>query len=133
MKPTIIVGSAGQDGSILFDRLRGEGRFVVGIDMGAVRCSQPSDLPPVDILDAGSGRTSGRDDFPRGGLLPCRVPPVGRRAGREHARAVREELRRPGFGAGKLPGGDPPKIAADAAVLRIVLPCFRRRRDRAPG
>ncbi len=53
-KRTIIVGSAGQDGRILFDRLSREGRFVVGIDREGVDCTETIDLPPVDILDAAS-------------------------------------------------------------------------------
>ncbi len=52
MKPTIVVGSAGQDGRILFERLRREGRVVVGIGVEGVECTEPIDLPRVDILDA---------------------------------------------------------------------------------
>jgi GDPmannose 4,6-dehydratase len=52
MKRTIVVGSAGQDGRILFERLRREGRFVVGVGLEGVECTEPIDLPRIDILDA---------------------------------------------------------------------------------
>lgn len=54
MKRTIVVGSRGQDGRILFERLCREGRFVVGIGVEGVECTEPIDLPRIDILDAAS-------------------------------------------------------------------------------
>ena len=62
-KRTIIVGSAGQDGRILFDRLSREGRFVVGIDREGVDCTETIDLPPVEYPGRRVGRTADRGDF----------------------------------------------------------------------
>ncbi len=50
MKRAIVVGSSGQDGSILFEKLRDQGHNVVGIDRGEIRCTEPADFRPVDIL-----------------------------------------------------------------------------------
>jgi GDPmannose 4,6-dehydratase len=55
MKRSIIVGCEGQDGRLLWERLRGEGGFVLGIDEGTVQTSgsldlRSADLGPVDIL-----------------------------------------------------------------------------------
>jgi GDPmannose 4,6-dehydratase len=52
MKRTMIVGSGGQDGQLLWDRLRSEGDLVVGLDMGTVQASEPLALGPVDILNS---------------------------------------------------------------------------------
>ena len=54
MKRILIVGSSGQDGQILFERLRREGHWVAGLDVGVVQCTAPADLGPVNILDAGA-------------------------------------------------------------------------------
>ncbi len=51
MKRVIVVGSAGQDGGILFERLRSEGHDAVGIDLGEIRCTGTAGLCPVDILE----------------------------------------------------------------------------------
>lgn len=51
MKRCLVVGHAGQDGRILFDRLRSEGDFVVGIDRAEARRSDGAAAAPVDILD----------------------------------------------------------------------------------
>ena len=50
MKRVIIVGSGGQDGKILFNRLSREEHFVVGVERDALRSTTPIDLKPVDIL-----------------------------------------------------------------------------------
>ena len=42
MKRAVVVGSSGQDGAILFERLRAEGHYVVGLDLGEVRCTEPA-------------------------------------------------------------------------------------------
>jgi len=52
MKRIIIVGSGGQDGQLLWDRLRGDGDFVVGLDLGTVQATEPVAIGPVDILSA---------------------------------------------------------------------------------
>src|SRR5579862_9860049 len=49
MKRAIIVGSKGQDGRILFDRLRGDGCVVLGITRDAVESTQPFGLSKIDI------------------------------------------------------------------------------------
>jgi GDPmannose 4,6-dehydratase len=54
MKRAIIVGSAGQDGRILFDLLRRRGDLVVGIESGGIACTEPIEVPRVNILDAAS-------------------------------------------------------------------------------
>ncbi len=61
MKRAVIVGSSGQDGSILFERLAAEGHYVVGIDRSKIRLSEAAaglDWPAagacerrLDILD----------------------------------------------------------------------------------
>ncbi len=51
MKRCLVVGHAGQDGRILFDRLRSEGHIVVGIDRGEVLSSDGARPALVDILD----------------------------------------------------------------------------------
>jgi GDPmannose 4,6-dehydratase len=45
----LIVGSEGQDGQILFDRLSAEGCVVVGIGRGTARSSNGTSVKPVDI------------------------------------------------------------------------------------
>ncbi len=50
MKRAIVVGSSGQDGEILFERLRAQGHYVVGLDLGGIRCTETADFPPVNIL-----------------------------------------------------------------------------------
>jgi len=52
MKRTIIVGSGGQDGQLLWDRLCSEGGFVLGLDVGTVQATEPASVGPVDILSA---------------------------------------------------------------------------------
>ncbi|MGO9110271.1 MAG: GDP-mannose 4,6-dehydratase [Thermoguttaceae bacterium] len=54
MKRAVIVGSSGQDGDILFERLRAQGHYVLGIDQGEIRCTEVADFHPVNILDAAS-------------------------------------------------------------------------------
>jgi len=51
MKRVIVVGSSGQDGDILFERLRAEGHYAVGIDLGAIRCTEQADFRTVNILE----------------------------------------------------------------------------------
>jgi len=51
MKRVIVVGSSGQDGAILFERLRARGDYVVGIDLDRIRCTEPADFPPLSILE----------------------------------------------------------------------------------
>ena len=48
MKQVIIVGSAGQDGRILFDRMRREGCRVHGIDR---HCSESTETPGLGLID----------------------------------------------------------------------------------
>ena len=50
MKRVIIVGSGGQDGRILFDRLSSEGYSVVGVERHSLRSTVPIELKAVDIL-----------------------------------------------------------------------------------
>lgn len=53
MKRAIIVGSSGQDGRLLFDRLCREGAYVLGIDLDGVRSTDPADAASkIDILAA---------------------------------------------------------------------------------
>jgi GDPmannose 4,6-dehydratase len=51
MKRCVVVGSAGQDGRILVDRLRSDGQAVVGIDRDLIETSDGSPQTPIDILD----------------------------------------------------------------------------------
>ena len=51
MKRAIIVGSGGQDGRILFDRLRNERYQVIGIEREGVRSSELHPMSPVNIAD----------------------------------------------------------------------------------
>jgi GDPmannose 4,6-dehydratase len=52
MKRVIVVGSAGQDGRILLERMRGEGRLVLGLDQRGVEGTDGDAMAPIDILDA---------------------------------------------------------------------------------
>ena len=54
MKRAIVVGSLGQDGSILYERLRAERHYVVGIDLDKILCTETADFRPVNILDHAS-------------------------------------------------------------------------------
>ena len=54
MKRAMVVGSAGQDGRILMQRLGREGHFALGIDVQGVQSTAPVDLPAIDILQAAS-------------------------------------------------------------------------------
>jgi GDPmannose 4,6-dehydratase len=56
MKRCLVVGHAGQDGRILFDRLRSEGHRVVGIDRGEIQSTDGAFATPVDILDGAAVR-----------------------------------------------------------------------------
>ena len=47
----IVVGSSGQDGEILFERLRAAGHYAVGIDLDGIRSTEPADFPAVNILE----------------------------------------------------------------------------------
>jgi len=51
MTTALIIGSAGQDGRILTDRLRQDGLRVVGLDRGLATDSASGPLPPLDLLD----------------------------------------------------------------------------------
>jgi len=51
MKRAVVVGSGGQDGSLLFDRLERDGCAVVGIERGKTRARGVRERAPVDILD----------------------------------------------------------------------------------
>jgi GDPmannose 4,6-dehydratase len=50
MKRVIIVGSGGQDGGILFDRLSREGCSVLGVERHILRSTAPIELKAVNIL-----------------------------------------------------------------------------------
>ena len=52
MKRSVVVGSSGQDGSLLFNRLCAAGHLVVGVAKGHARSSDGGSIPPVDILEA---------------------------------------------------------------------------------
>ena len=54
MKRVIVVGSSGQDGDILFERLRAQGHFVVGIEVGGIRCTETIAIRAVNILQPAS-------------------------------------------------------------------------------
>jgi GDPmannose 4,6-dehydratase len=49
MRRALIVGSSGQDGRILFDRLAGEATAVLGMARGSVRCTDDFETAPVDV------------------------------------------------------------------------------------
>jgi GDPmannose 4,6-dehydratase len=49
MRRALIVGSAGQDGRILFDRLAGEACAVLGLGRDSVRCTEDFETSPVDV------------------------------------------------------------------------------------
>ena len=51
MKRSIVVGSGGQDGTILFNRLCAAGDFVAGVAKGHARSSDGGNIPPVDITE----------------------------------------------------------------------------------
>jgi len=51
MKRAIIVGSRGQDGRLLYERLVNNSLAVLGIGRGGVESSEPFDLPEVDICE----------------------------------------------------------------------------------
>ena len=51
MTTALIIGSAGQDGRIMTERLLGEGLRVVGLDRGLATDSAAGPLTPVDLLD----------------------------------------------------------------------------------
>ena len=52
MKRAIIVGSNGQDGRILYDRLLQENCSLLGIGSGSVRSTEPFGLTTIDITDS---------------------------------------------------------------------------------
>ena len=54
MKRAMVVGSAGQDGRILMERLESAGYFALGIDVQGIQSTAPVDLAAVDILQAAS-------------------------------------------------------------------------------
>ena len=58
MTRAIIVGSAGQDGRILYERLAREGCAVLGIARDAIRSSAPFPHPLIDITDAAQVRAA---------------------------------------------------------------------------
>lgn len=58
MKRAVIVGSAGQDGRLLFDRLTSEGLHVLGVERTKIRNSLAGTIAPLDILN-----TSQVEDF----------------------------------------------------------------------
>ena len=51
MKRMIVLGAGGQDGRILYDRLRDDGHTVLGIARGSVRCTEPCALGRIDFAD----------------------------------------------------------------------------------
>ena len=51
MKRALIVGSSGQDGRILYDRLLQEGYAILGIASGSVRTTESSGFSAIDITD----------------------------------------------------------------------------------
>ena len=51
MKRMIVLGAGGQDGRILYDRLRDDGHTVLGIARDSVRCTEPCSLGAIDIAD----------------------------------------------------------------------------------
>ena len=58
MKRSLVIGSEGQDGRLLFDRLEKRGDAVVGLGRGTVRvANEASGLGPVDLNDPGGVRT----------------------------------------------------------------------------
>jgi GDPmannose 4,6-dehydratase len=54
MNVAMVIGSEGQDGRLLCDRLGRDGWAVIGIDRGVVRDGAAAGIGPVDILDAAS-------------------------------------------------------------------------------
>lgn len=52
MTRALVVGSGGQDGQLLFDRLTSEGHAALGLERTRVRCTQTHSSDPVDLLDA---------------------------------------------------------------------------------
>lgn len=48
-KTAIIVGSEGQDGSYLFEKLQSAGYIIIGIDQKKIRSSLQSTIKPIDI------------------------------------------------------------------------------------
>jgi GDPmannose 4,6-dehydratase len=51
MKRVIIVGSGGQDGRILFDRLSHEGSLIVGVERHSLRSTVPIEFTAINILE----------------------------------------------------------------------------------
>src|SRR5688572_22018947 len=49
MRRALIVGSSGQDGRILFDRLAADGCAVLGLARGSARSTESNEAPPVDL------------------------------------------------------------------------------------
>lgn len=49
MKRVVVVGSGGQDGRLLYDRLEKEGAWVLGIERNAIRCTEGIGLERVDV------------------------------------------------------------------------------------
>jgi GDPmannose 4,6-dehydratase len=58
MKRAIIVGAAGQDGRLLYERLRDEGCTVLGIARDSVRCTETCAFDRIDIADRQQVRTA---------------------------------------------------------------------------
>jgi GDPmannose 4,6-dehydratase len=52
MTTALIIGSAGQDGRIMSQRLQQEGRRILGLDRGLATDSASGPLAPMDILEA---------------------------------------------------------------------------------
>lgn len=50
MTRVLVVGSAGQDGCLLFDRLTAEGHEVLGIERGGLRGARPDGIAAADLL-----------------------------------------------------------------------------------
>jgi GDPmannose 4,6-dehydratase len=49
MKRVVVVGSGGQDGRLLYDRLEKEGAWVLGVERHSLRCTETLGADPVDV------------------------------------------------------------------------------------
>ena len=127
MKRVIVVGSSGQDGAILFERLcAARGTMSSASTAGEIRCTEPADLRPVDILDAAAVEC----------LLAAVVPDevyylaAFHRSAEESAADDRVEFERSFAihvsGLLNFLAAMQRRIAADAAILRGLGADFRR-------
>ena len=58
MTRALVVGSAGQDGRLLTERLRAEGAAVLGIERERVTCTEPFSADPIDVTDGEAVRAA---------------------------------------------------------------------------